>query len=188
LIIAGVDEVGRGALAGPVVTAAVILDPAFDLTLTDSKQLSPLQRDLLFDALYESKSIIQIHFLSHRYIDRYDILYASLRSMTHAIHQLSTTPDYVYVDGNRCPSVMNAIKVESIVKGDQKRADIAAASIIAKVSRDRLMRQLDRVYPGYGFCQHKGYATKSHYDALFKYGASPIHRLSFNLAKQGVLF
>ena len=188
MVVAGVDEVGRGALAGPVVSAAVILDPAFDLPLTDSKKLSPLQRNLLFDELYKSKSIIQLHFLSHRYIDQHNILYASLRSMSHAIHQLVTTPDYVYVDGNRCPRAKNGIKVESIVRGDQKRADIAAASIIAKVSRDRLMNQLDRVYPGYGFCQHKGYATKTHYDALFKYGPSPIHRLTFNLAKQGVLF
>ena len=186
--IAGVDEAGRGCLAGPVVAAAVILSPEFKQSLlNDSKKLTPEKREEAFSALYASPSIISVGIISPEEIDHLNILNATLKAMIQSVQKLTTQPTQVLIDGNKVPPALSDIG-EAIVKGDQKIPEISAASIIAKVTRDRLMEDLHTRLPHYGFNIHKGYATEYHYEQLFKYGPSTSHRRSFNLSKQQSLF
>lgn len=182
--IAGVDEAGRGPLAGPVVAAAVILPFGLGIPgLTDSKQLTPRRREQLYGAVYDQAIAVGVASVSPAEIDRRNILQATLCSMQQAIHNLEIQPDYALVDGNRVPSV--ECGCSAIIKGDQLSANIAAASVVAKVTRDRLMVEHDSRYPGYGFARHKGYPTREHYAALEELGATPIHRRSFRLFDPG---
>ena len=177
-LIAGVDEAGRGPLAGDVVAAAVILDPDHPIPgLGDSKKLSVKQREALFPLIKQQALAFSIASASVEEIDSLNILQASLLAMKRAVEGLSTYPELVYVDGNRCPQWQ--YHSEAIVKGDSRVAAIAAASILAKVSRDYAIQTLDSIYPGYGLAQHKGYPTKAHMDALKHLGPTPIHRKSF---------
>lgn len=177
-LIAGVDEAGRGPLAGDVVAAAVILPVSHPLEgLTDSKKLTEKKRDILFDAILEVAISWAIARATPVEIDEHNILQASLLAMKRAVDQLAITPDFVEVDGNKLPQWQ--YPAEAIVQGDSLREHISAASILAKVTRDREMVALDEQYPQYGFAQHKGYPTKRHMQALAEYGASPVHRQSF---------
>jgi ribonuclease HII len=180
---AGVDEVGRGPIAGPVVAAAVILDPAKPVSgLADSKKLSEKNRDRLFELIRESAISYSIAQASVEEIDRLNILHASMLAMKRAVEQLSPSAEFALVDGNRCPSL--AIPCKSVVKGDSKVACISAASILAKVTRDRMMIELDQQYPGYGLAKHKGYPTKAHLEALSENGLNPLYRRSFAPVKK----
>lgn len=176
--VAGVDEVGRGPLAGDVVAAAVILDPARPIRdLNDSKKLTQRQRESVFQAIVESALCYALGRASVAEIDSINILQASLLAMSRAVATLSTQPGFVYVDGLHCPRWN--YRSTAVVKGDSKVDCIAAASIVAKVIRDREMQELDTRYPGYGFAVHKGYPTRAHLLALHSLGASDIHRRSF---------
>ena len=178
--IAGIDEAGRGALAGPVIAAAVILPTYCNINgLRDSKQLSPKQRAHLFDEIHNVAVSIGIGSADHRVIDRLNILEATLLAMQEAVRKLTPPPDYLLVDGLNLPEV--GIVGEAIPKGDSRSYSIAAASIIAKVTRDRLMVELDPIYPNYGFSRHKGYPTSQHRQAIAQFGASDIHRRTFKL-------
>lgn len=182
-LLAGVDEVGRGPLAGDVVAAAVILDPACPIEgLADSKKLSEKKREQLFDLIRERALCFSVARASVAEIDQINILHASLLAMRRAVEQLSVQPEFVLVDGNRKPDWRYAC--DTVVKGDGRVAAIAAASILAKVTRDREMVELDAKFPGYGLAGHKGYPTKAHLEALERLGASPIHRQSFAPVKQ----
>lgn len=177
-IICGVDEAGRGPLAGPVCAAAVILPPNLQITgLDDSKKLSDKRRRELFPVIKESALAYGIAFADHLEIDEMNILQATYLAMERAISQLSIKPDLALIDGNRSKDF--GIPVETIVHGDSRSASIAAASILAKVTRDDFMLQLSEKYPGYGFAIHKGYGTKVHYEALTQLGPCPIHRMTF---------
>jgi ribonuclease HII len=177
-LIAGVDEVGRGPLAGPVVTAAVILDPNNPIAgLADSKALSEQKRERLFDEIKEKALAWAIGRCEVEEIDALNILQATMTAMQRAVAGLSPQPEHALIDGNRCPKL--PCSCEFIIKGDSKVAAISAASIIAKVTRDREMVELDRQYPGYGLAGHKGYPTKSHIAALQELGVTPIHRRTF---------
>lgn len=181
--IAGVDEVGRGPLAGPVLAAAVILDPDNMIEgLLDSKKLSEKKRELLFDEIIQKSIAYAIGRAEVEEIDQINILQASLLAMQRAVAQLAVTPEVALIDGNKCPKL--SCFSEAIVKGDGKVAEIAAAAILAKVTRDREMLELDKAYPGYGLAQHKGYPTKAHMLALEEIGISPIHRVSFAPVKK----
>lgn len=176
--IAGVDEVGRGPLAGPVVAAAVIFPAGLRLVgLDDSKKLSPRRRERLAQQIKEQATAWAIGRAEVEEIDDINILQASLLAMQRAVEALHLAPDYVLVDGNRCPRL--PCPAEAIVKGDSKVPEISAASIIAKVARDQEMVEMDIKYPGYGLAQHKGYPSKMHIAALEQLGASPIHRISY---------
>lgn len=176
--IAGVDEVGRGPLCGAVVTAAVILDPARPIAgLDDSKKLSEKRRDVLFDEIIEKALCWAIGRSEVEEIDRLNILQATMVAMQRAVAGLSVRPTLVLVDGNRTPDFGCPARAE--VKGDGRIAQISAASILAKVTRDREMLVLDALYPGYGIAGHKGYPTKAHLEALQTLGVTPIHRRSF---------
>lgn len=178
-LIAGVDEVGRGPLAGPVVTAAVILDPKQPIEgLADSKRLSEKRREALFDEIQQKALAWHIGRCEVEEIDELNILHATMLAMRRSVEGLSTQPDKVMVDGNRCPEGL-LMPCEAVIKGDDLIAAISAASILAKVSRDREMVALDAQYPGYGLAGHKGYPTKAHMEALQRLGATPIHRRSF---------
>lgn len=178
LLGAGVDEVGRGPLAGDVVTAAVILDPARPIAgLNDSKKLTEKQREQLFDEIREKAKSYCIARATVAEIDRLNILQASLLAMHRAVQGLHIQPEHVWVDGNKIPRWTYA--AEAVVKGDSRVAAISAASILAKVTRDREMVAFDAIYPGYGFAGHKGYPTKVHMDAVERLGVTPIHRTSF---------
>ena len=180
---AGVDEAGRGPWAGPVYAAAVILQPDRLIEgLEDSKQLSVKKREALFDIIQRESLCFAIASASVEEIDEYNILQASMLAMKRAVDALEICPSMVWVDGNRCPDLAQPCR--ALVKGDQLEPCISAASIIAKVTRDRIMDAYHYRYKAYQFNDHKGYGTVSHYDALFKIGPSPIHRLSFNLTKQ----
>ena len=182
-LVAGVDEVGRGPLCGPVVTAAVILDPARPiLGLNDSKKLSEARRDALFDEIREKALAWCIARAEVEEIDQLNILHATMLAMQRAVEGLSVTPKLALIDGNRCPK----LKVPSapVVKGDSQVPAIAAASILAKVSRDREMAELDSIYPGYGIAGHKGYPTAVHLEALRRLGPTPIHRRSFGPVRE----
>lgn len=180
--VAGVDEVGRGPLAGPVVAAAVILDPANPIQgLADSKVLSEQKREALAVVIRERAIAWAVGRAEIEEIDQINILQASLLAMRRAVLQLRPQPEYALVDGNRCPSL--PCPAEAIIKGDASVAAISAASILAKVSRNQEMQQLDSQYPGYGFASHKGYPTKAHLTALATLGVSPIHRRSFGPVK-----
>ena len=175
--VCGIDEAGRGPLAGPVVAAAVILTPArIPEGLNDSKALSTKQRELLLNAI-EKNAIIGIGIAEPEEIDRLNILQASLIAMRRAVLALSQLPDMALIDGNKLPEL--PCKAQAIVKGDSRCLSIAAASIVAKVTRDRLMVDADARYPGYGLAGHKGYPTKAHIEAVQTLGPSPIHRFSF---------
>ena len=176
--IAGVDEVGRGPLAGGVVAAAVILDPATPIPgLNDSKKLSDKKRQKLVMLIKEHALALSIGRSSVEEIDSLNILQASLLAMQRAVEALPRRPQLVYVDGNHLPNWR--FQAKAIVRGDAKIPTIAAASILAKVTRDCEMEALDSLYPGYGLAKHKGYPTKQHLEALAKLGPSPIHRKSF---------
>ena len=176
--IAGIDEVGRGPLAGDVVAAAVILDPATPIPgLNDSKKLSDKQRQEVVMLIKEHALALSIGRSSVMEIDSLNILQASLLAMRRALETLPRRPQLVYVDGNHLPEWR--FQAKAIVRGDAKIPAIAAASVLAKVTRDREMEALDSLYPGYGLAKHKGYPTKQHLEALAKLGPSPIHRKSF---------
>lgn len=176
--IAGVDEAGRGPLAGPVVSGAVILKPDFDLPgLNDSKKLSEARRSQLFERLPSQCLAMGIGIVEADRIDEVNILRASLESMVLAVRALSEPADVLLIDGKFTLDL--DLSQEAIVGGDGRSASIAAASILAKVTRDRLMEKMDRIYPGYGFAKHKGYPTASHKEAIARLGVLPIHRRSF---------
>ena len=177
-LVAGVDEAGRGPLAGPVVAAAVILDPAAPIEgLADSKRLSAERRAALDRAIRERALSVAIARVGADVIDAVNILQATMQAMRAAVDGLEPSPDEVLVDGNRCPAL--PCPARAVVRGDASVAAISAASILAKVARDREMIELDRRYPEYGFARHKGYGTRAHRSALLRYGPSPIHRMSF---------
>lgn len=177
-LIAGVDEAGRGPLAGTVVAAAVILAPDCDIAgLDDSKRLTPAKRESLSGVIREQASAWAVASASVDEIDRLNILRASLLAMERAVEALQPVPDFVYVDGNRCPDWRRASA--AVVQGDGRLLSVAAASILAKVSRDQELAVLDREYPGYGFARHKGYPTREHLQALSRLGPCPAHRRSF---------
>lgn len=176
--VAGVDEVGRGPLVGAVVTAAVILDPERPIPgLADSKKLSEKRREALFDQIIERAAAWSLGRCEADEIDRLNIFQATMVAMERAVSGLAIAPEHVLVDGNHCPRW--AWASEAVVKGDSRVAAISAASIIAKVTRDREMQRLEAEYPGYGFAQHKGYPTPVHLVALNELGATPHHRKSF---------
>ena len=176
--IAGIDEVGRGPLAGPVVTAAVILDPNRPiLGLADSKKLTEKRREILAAIIKQHALAWAIGRAEPEEIDQLNILQATLLAMKRAVEGLGMEPSHALVDGNQAPKLM--CPVTTIIKGDQTEPAIAAASIIAKVSRDKEMILMEESFPGYGFAKHKGYPTKMHQDALMKLGVSKIHRRSF---------
>ena len=178
-VIAGVDEAGRGPLAGSVVAAAVILDPTQPIAgLTDSKRLSEAQRYKLEIEIKQKALAWSVAEASHSEIDQINILQASLLAMKRAVLQLSTKPECVLIDGNRIPD-LEGFECQAIVKGDLTEPCISAASILAKQSRDRQMIELDAIYPQYEFARHKGYPTALHRELLKQHGACPIHRLSF---------
>lgn len=177
-LICGVDEAGRGPLAGPVCAAAVILPRGFEIEgLNDSKKLSEKKRDELFDVIKDNAISYGIAFASVEEIEQLNILSATMLAMNRAISQLKPQPQLALIDGNRNKEI--EINSQCVVKGDSRCADIAAASILAKVSRDRYMLDMAKKYPEYHFEKHKGYGTKLHYEALRQYGPSEIHRLSF---------
>lgn len=177
-LVAGVDEVGRGPLCGAVVTAAVILDPGKPiLGLNDSKKLSLARREALFDEIQEKALAWCVARAEVAEIDRLNILHATMLAMQRAVEGLQVQPRLALIDGNRCPKL--AVPSAPVVKGDSQVPAIAAASILAKVTRDREMRVLDALYPGYGLAGHKGYPTAEHLDALRRLGPTPIHRRSF---------
>ena len=177
-ILCGVDEAGRGPLAGPVCAAAVILPRGLEIPgLNDSKKLSEKKREALYDVIISSAMAYGIAFADVEEIERLNILHATFLAMNRAIAQLSVRPELALIDGNRDSDI--EVPSRCIVKGDSRCADIAAASILAKVTRDRYMIKMAEQYPQYGFEQHKGYGTKQHYAALREYGATPIHRMSF---------
>ncbi len=179
---AGVDEVGRGPLAGDVVTAAVILDPNNPIEgLNDSKKLTEKKREYLFDEICKKALSFSIARASVQEIDEINILQASLLAMKRAIEGLPVQPEHVWVDGNKIPRW--SYSAEAVVKGDSRVAAISAASILAKVTRDREMVAFDALYPGYGLAGHKGYPTKVHIQALDELGVTPIHRRSFGPVK-----
>ncbi len=180
---AGTDEAGRGCLAGDVVAAAVILDPdALPDGLNDSKKLTPAQREACFDRIVNGCLSFAIGRASAAEIDRLNILQASLLAMCRSVQQLSLQPRFVYVDGNFSPDWQYASK--PVIGGDGRIPSIAAASILAKVTRDREMAALDREYPGYGFARHKGYPTRDHLEGLARFGPTPIHRRTFGPVAQ----
>ena len=177
-MVAGVDEVGRGPLAGAVVAAAVILDPNNPIEgLTDSKKLTEKKRDALFDIIKRDAKAWAIGRAEVEEIDELNILHASMLAMKRAVEQLTPQAEYALVDGNRCPDL--ACPSEAVVKGDGRVPAISAASILAKVARDREMQQLHALHPQYGFDRHKGYPTKVHLAALSQHGALDQHRRSF---------
>lgn len=182
-LLAGVDEAGRGPLAGDVLAAAVILDPAKPIEgLADSKKLSEKKREYLFDVIQERALSFAIARSSVEEIDTLNILHASMLAMKRAVEQLAIQPEFVAVDGNRLPKWTYTAK--AVVKGDDKVQAIAAASILAKVTRDRELLTLDKQYPGYGFAKHKGYPSKQHIEALQLLGVTPAHRRSYGPVKQ----
>lgn len=176
--VAGVDEAGRGPLAGPVFAAAVILpDGEIIEGINDSKKLSPKKRDELYDIIREKAIAVSSASVDEKTIDEINILNATCLAMQKAVAGLNPKPDFVLVDGNRAPEL--DIECDTLVKGDAKSISIAAASIVAKVERDRYIIEMAKKYPEYGFEKHKGYGTKEHCEAILKYGPSPIHRRTF---------
>lgn len=177
-LVAGIDEAGRGPLAGPVVAAAVVLHPdRIPEGIDDSKKLSPSRRERLHDDIIRSARGVGIGIVPPETIDRVNILQATFAAMRQAVEQLPFSPDWLLVDGSlTIPGFANQ---EAIVRGDSRSLSIAAASIVAKVTRDRIMDDLDLLWPGYGFKEHKGYGTKSHREAIARLGVTPVHRRSF---------
>ena len=182
-LVAGLDEAGRGPLAGPVVAAAVIFDvDKYFPDVDDSKLLSQDNRETLFEIILAHASAIGVGYVSHDDIDRINILRATYKAMHQAVDRLSLTPEYLLIDGNRF--VENGIPYSTIIDGDAGSFSIAAASIVAKVCRDRLMVAYEALYPGYGFAKHKGYGTKEHRNAIQTLGLCDIHRRSFTTTDQ----
>jgi ribonuclease HII len=180
-MIAGVDEVGRGPLAGPVVCAAVILDSKKPISgLRDSKTLSPKRREFLYEKITKNSLAFAFGRAEVFEIDSLNIFQATLLAMKRAILALPLKPMQILIDGTHCPKIENATySMKAIIGGDAIVPEISAASILAKVTRDKEMVDFDIIYPGYGFAQHKGYGTELHFAALKKYGPTPIHRCSF---------
>ncbi|EMU9000616.1 ribonuclease HII [Providencia rettgeri] len=177
-LIAGVDEVGRGPLVGAVVTAAVILDPNNPIIgLADSKKLTERKREKLFDEIQEKALCWCIGRAEPEEIDKINILHATMLAMQRAVAGLAIVPEFVLIDGNRCPEL--PMPAQAVVKGDSLVQEISAASILAKVIRDREMVELDKTFPEYGFAKHKGYPTAYHLEKLAQYGATEFHRKSF---------
>lgn len=177
-IVCGVDEAGRGPLAGPVFAAAVVLPENYSHpVLNDSKKLSEKKRDEVFDDIVRDAVCYGVGTASEKEIDEINILNATFLAMKRAVEALSVTPELAIIDGNKCPDT--GIKEVALVKGDAKCMSVAAASVIAKVSRDRYMLELDKKYPEYMFSKHKGYGTKLHYEKLKEFGISDVHRKSF---------
>lgn len=180
-LIAGVDEAGRGALAGPVVAAAVILPPSPDFpwlkSVRDSKEVTPIRRESLFDLIEQEAIAVSVGIITPQTIDVIGILNATKIAMCHAIEQLAYPPDFLLIDYLRLPQLR--VSQKPIVHGDKLCLSIACASIIAKVTRDRIMVELDQIHPGYGLANHKGYGTRHHVSCLHQHGPSPIHRHSF---------
>ncbi len=185
-LIAGIDEAGRGALAGPVVASAVILPyhhhPDWLKLVHDSKELSPRKREFLFDLIREEALAVDTGIVSHEIIDDINILQATLLAMKQAVEKLPEHPHFLLIDRLTLPGC--AIPQRGITRGDKLCLSISCASIIAKVTRDRIMEKFDAVYPGYGFARHKGYGTREHISCLQRLGPSPIHRLSFAPVKK----
>lgn len=185
VLIAGIDEAGRGPLAGPVVSAAVILPENFEAQgITDSKKLTPKKRDHLFEYIMEKALHVGIGISDHTEIDATNILRASLFSMLKSVKNLGASPDFLLIDG--IFKIDSGIPQLPIKKGDSLSISIASASIIAKVTRDRLMDEYDSIYPEFGFKAHKGYPTAAHREAIAKHGVSPIHRKTFKGVKEWV--
>lgn len=181
---AGVDEAGRGPLCGPVCVAACILDPEKPIPgVNDSKKLSEKKREQLYEEICEKALCYTVIFVGPDVIDRDNILQATMSGMRQAVEGLEIVPNLVLIDGNRCPDGL-AVPCRSVIKGDATSASISAASILAKVSRDRYMLELDRQYPQYQLAKHKGYGTKLHYEMIEQYGIQDFYRRSF-LKKQG---
>jgi ribonuclease HII len=177
-LIAGVDEAGRGPLAGPVVAAAVIIPKGVCLDgIQDSKKMTEKAREKAFPVIHRNSLAVGLGVVSHEYIDEFNILNASLEAMKRAVLSLDRMAEFILVDGIH--PVPLSIPQKCIIKGDQLSQSISAASVIAKVYRDRIMYSYHRIYPVYGFDKNKGYGTRSHFEAIKQYGASPIHRLSF---------
>lgn len=177
-LICGVDEAGRGPLAGPVCAAAVILPRELKIPgLNDSKKLTDKKRRELYDVIIDQALAYGIAMASEQEIDEINILQATFLAMERAVAKLTVRPDLALVDGNREPRL--PLPVKTVVKGDSRSANIAAASILAKVTRDKLLEEVDVQYPAYGFAIHKGYGTKRHYEALREHGPCPIHRMTF---------
>lgn len=177
-IIGGIDEAGRGPLAGPVVASCVVLDvnsPIFGVD--DSKKLSESKREFLFWEIKKNAIAVGIGIVDNKVIDEINILQASLKAMVQAVKNLSIKPDFLLIDGQFCPEI--DIPKQAIPGGDSKSLSIASASIIAKVTRDKIMMELDKIYPQYGFCKNKGYPTKEHISAIKKYGPCEVHRKTF---------
>lgn len=182
-IVCGVDEAGRGPLAGDVYAAAVILDPAYSICgLNDSKKLTANQREKLFIEIKQYAKAYAIAKSSVTEIDSLNILQATLLAMKRAVEQLVIVPTLVLIDGNQSPKI--AYAMQTIIKGDATVKEISAASILAKVARDRAMLDLDKLYPEYGFAKHKGYGTREHIEAINKYGVLMVHRKSFSPIKK----
>lgn len=183
MYIAGIDEVGRGPLAGPVVAAAVILPKDFQLLgMTDSKQLSKAKREYYYEQIKKEAIAYTIGVINNDEIDQINIYQASIKAMEHAVQKLDPAPDHLLIDAVKLPGV--TCSSESIVKGDQKSLSIAAASIIAKVTRDQMMTKLHKELPAYQFNKNQGYGTREHLDALKQFGPSPYHRKSFAPVKE----
>lgn len=183
-VFCGVDEAGRGPLCGPVCVAAVILDPQAPIEgINDSKKLSEKKRELLFEEICQKALAYKIVFVGPDIIDRDNILNATMDGMRQAVEELELVPNLALIDGNKIPAGL-LVPGRAVVKGDGTSASVAAASILAKVSRDRYMLELDKEYPQYGLAQHKGYGTKLHYERIAQYGIRPFYRRSF-LKKQG---
>ena len=177
-VVCGIDEAGRGPLAGPVCAAAVVLPTDLEIEgLNDSKKLTEKKREALFDVVKEKALAYSIVMVDEKTIDEINILQATLLAMRRAVEALDVKPDAALIDGNQKPGL--SIEERTVVKGDAKSMSIAAASILAKVSRDRFMLELDEQYPQYQFAKHKGYGTKLHYECIEEYGISPVHRLTF---------
>ena len=177
--VCGVDEAGRGPLAGPVCAAAVILPKDIVIEgLNDSKKLTEKKREALYDVICQKAVAYSICYGTLEEIEQYNILEATYFAMNRAINSLEVKADFALVDGNRIPRNI-AVPCETVVKGDAKSCSIAAASILAKVTRDRLLLEYDKQYPQYGFAAHKGYGTKAHYEAIKEYGVCEFHRISF---------
>lgn len=187
LLIAGIDEAGRGPLAGPVVAAAVIFHPGKSIEgVANSKKLTAAKRDALYEKIIQECLAYGVGQATPEEIDRLNILQATFLAMRRAVEQLAVKPDKLLIDGNQRPPL--SYEIEMIVKGDDTVPVISAASIIAKVTRDRQMNLYDQQFPGYGFAEHKGYATPEHLTALQQLGITPIHRHSFEPVRQGSLF
>lgn len=177
-VVCGIDEAGRGPLCGPVCAAAVILPLDFEIEgINDSKKLSEKKREKLYDVITENALAYSVSMVDAKTVDEINILQATFLAMRNAVNGLSVKPDLALIDGNQKPHL--EIEERTVVKGDAKSVSIAAASILAKVTRDRYMIELDKKYPEYCFSKHKGYGTKLHYEMIEKYGICPEHRKSF---------